>query len=95
MAKSKAKPAPPEELSFEAIAERLEGIAERLEGGDTKLEDALALFEEGVRLAKTGNERLDSAERRIEELLADNKVEPLVGESFGDVGDDSNDDIRF
>ena len=74
--------APEKELSFEAINERLEAIADRLEAGDTALEEALALFEEGVRLAKLGTERLDHAERRIEQLLQDDSVAPL------DAGDD-------
>ena len=67
----------PEEMTFEAIAQRLETIAERMEGGDAKLEEALALFEEGVTLARVGNQRLDAAERRIEQLLQDGSVAPL------------------
>jgi exodeoxyribonuclease VII small subunit len=57
------------ELSFEASARRLTQIVEQLEAGDLPLERSLELFEEGVRLARAAQVRLDSAERRVEELL--------------------------
>nr|ADD95918.1 hypothetical protein BACCAP_02027 [uncultured organism MedDCM-OCT-S01-C81] len=62
------------EMSFEAISARLEEIADLLEQGDAPLEDALSLFEEGVALARNGSERLESAERRIEQLLKDGRL---------------------
>ncbi len=55
--------------SFEESARRLASIVEELEGGELSLEQSLALFEEGVRLARSAEERLTHAERRIEELL--------------------------
>ncbi len=67
--------------SFESIAERLETIAGRLEGGELPLEDALTLFAEGVNLAKEGTQRLDEAERRIEVLLSNDKIESLEGKT--------------
>lgn len=66
------------ESSFETIVSRLEQIAGRLEGDDTSLEDALALFEEGMCLSKTGSQRLDAAERRLEQLLEDGRTVPLA-----------------
>ncbi|MGF1465031.1 MAG: exodeoxyribonuclease VII small subunit [Sandaracinaceae bacterium] len=59
----------PEAGTFEELLGRLEGVVERLEGGDLPLEEALAAFEEGVRLSRAGAQRLDEAERRVEELL--------------------------
>ena len=56
------------ELSFEALMERLESIVARLESGDLPLEDALEAYQEGVGLARRGHERLADAERRIEEV---------------------------
>lgn len=56
--------------SFEESAKRLATIVEQLEGGELSLEDSLVLFEEGVTLARTAEERLVRAERRIEELLS-------------------------
>ncbi len=55
--------------SFEETTRRLSQIVTELEGGDLPLERALVLFEEGVRLARGAQERLDKAERRVEELL--------------------------
>lgn len=56
--------------SFEESARRLAKIVEQLEAGELSLEDSLGLFEEGVALARTAEERLVRAERRIEELLS-------------------------
>ena len=56
--------------SFESTLERLHQIVERLESGELDLEESLLLFEEGVRLSRTSQVRLNSAEKRIEELLA-------------------------
>jgi len=67
--------------SFEAALERLHQIVERLESGELDLEESLVLFEEGVRLSRTSQARLNSAEKRIEELLAvDQNGQPVVRE---------------
>jgi len=63
-------PAPPQTPSFEHSLERLTAIVERLEGGELPLEESLQLFEEGVRLARSAQSCLDSAEKRVEELLS-------------------------
>jgi len=55
--------------SFEEATKRLAKIVEQLESGDLPLERSLQLFEEGVKLAREAQERLDRAERRVEELL--------------------------
>jgi exodeoxyribonuclease VII small subunit len=66
-------------LSFEESTRRLSAIVEQLEGGDLPLERSLELFEEGIRLARTAQERLDRAERRVEELLGvDGQGKPMV-----------------
>lgn len=65
--------------SFETTLSRLNEIVERLERGELPLEDSLRLFEEGIRLARTAQSRLDSAERRVEELLGfDEHGNPIV-----------------
>lgn len=56
-------------VSFEQAIARLGEIVESLEEGEQPLEESLALFEEGMSLAKSSQEILDRAERRIEELL--------------------------
>ena len=87
MTRAKAAPMPPpaeapEALgSFEATLERLHQIVERLESGELDLEESLLLFEEGVRLSRVSQARLNSAEKRIEELLAvDQNGQPVVRE---------------
>jgi exodeoxyribonuclease VII small subunit len=74
----------PQGSSFEEATRRLAQIVAELEGGELPLDRSLALFEEGVRLARAAEERLDRAERRIEELLGiDAKGEPVVREVEG------------
>jgi len=55
--------------SFEASISRLTEIVEQLEQGDLPLEESLRLFEEGVKLSRTSQERLDRAQKKVEELL--------------------------
>ncbi|MBF0358100.1 MAG: exodeoxyribonuclease VII small subunit [Magnetococcales bacterium] len=57
-------------LSFEESLNQLEGIVQRLERGDLPLEDGLKAFEEGIKLSKGCQAKLDSCEKRIEELTA-------------------------
>lgn len=65
--------------SFEESTRRLAKIVEQLEGGDLPLERSLELFEEGVKLAREAQERLDRAERRVEELLGlDAQGKPML-----------------
>jgi exodeoxyribonuclease VII small subunit len=72
---SEAKP----DDTFEASTERLAEIVEELERGDLPLERALALFEEGVRLSRRAQEKIERAEKRVEELLGfDTAGEPVV-----------------
>lgn len=67
--------------SFEDVQKRLAKIVEQLEAGDLPLERSLELFEEGVRLSRAAQERLDRAERRVEELLSvDAHGEPVMRE---------------
>jgi exodeoxyribonuclease VII small subunit len=64
--------------SFEAATERLAAIVEQLEGGELPLEKSLELFEEGVRLARSAQERLDGAEKRVQELLGVEGGKPIT-----------------
>jgi exodeoxyribonuclease VII small subunit len=69
----------PEGASFEESTRRLTQIVAELEGGDLPLERSLTLFEEGVRLARAAQDRLDKAERRVEELLGiDEQGRPIL-----------------
>ncbi len=61
---------PADAPSFEAAMKRLTEIVQTLERGEMPLEESLQLFEEGVRLSRVSQQRLDSAEKRVEQLLA-------------------------
>lgn len=59
------------EMSFEESLSSLEKIVSQLEEGDLPLEKSLELFEEGVRLSRKCQQKLESAERKIEILVKD------------------------
>jgi exodeoxyribonuclease VII small subunit len=61
-----AKPSGKNELTFESALERLEKIVEEMEGDRLPLEELLGRYEEGTRLVKVCQERLNTAEKRIE-----------------------------
>ncbi|MEY4487952.1 MAG: hypothetical protein RIQ79_460 [Verrucomicrobiota bacterium] len=48
--------------------QRLESIVDAMESGDTRLADLLAKFEEGTKLLAQCEQRLKSAELKIEQL---------------------------
>ena len=84
-AEGKVTPTPsksqPEAPGFEEALKRLTAIVERLESGELSLEQSLSLFEEGTRFSRTSQAQLDSAEKRVEELLAiDATGQPIVRE---------------
>jgi exodeoxyribonuclease VII small subunit len=54
---------------FEDRMAALEALVAQLESGELSLEEALMAFERGVALVRTLNERLTSAEQRIELLV--------------------------
>lgn len=64
-----APPPPSAAPSFEDAIARLSEIVKTLERGDLPLEESLRLFEEGVRLSRVSQEKLDTAQKRVEELL--------------------------
>jgi exodeoxyribonuclease VII small subunit len=69
-APSPPPPGSPEGPSFEAAIKRLTEIVQVLERGEIPLEESLRLFEEGVKLSRLSQQKLDTAERRVEQLLA-------------------------
>jgi exodeoxyribonuclease VII small subunit len=54
------------DLNFEGAMDRLEAIVEQMESGKMHLEDLIVRYEEGMKLVKICQERLASAEQRIE-----------------------------
>ena len=91
-------PGPPtaEGPPFEAAIKRLGEIVQILERGDLPLEESLRLFEEGVTLSRVSQQRLDAAEKRVEQLLAVDehgrpRTEPFATDAK-EMDDESEDD---
>lgn len=63
---------PLEKIPLEKIMDELEQIVGSLESGEQSLDDSLKLFERGVQLARLGQTRIDTAEKRVEQLLNGN-----------------------
>jgi len=74
---SPAKKSAPE-LNFEAAMDRLEAIVEQMESGKMQLEELIVRYEEGMKLVKTCQERLTSAEQRIEIITRNHAGKPVV-----------------
>jgi exodeoxyribonuclease VII small subunit len=72
------KPAPA--ANFEQAMKRLEEIVEQMESGDLPLEDLIVRYEEGMKLVKVCQERLASAEQRIEIITRNSAGKPVVRE---------------
>jgi exodeoxyribonuclease VII small subunit len=75
VAKDASKPNGTEQYSD--VVARLQTLVEALEGGGLSLEDSLEKFAEGIQLVRRGEKLLSEAEKRIEQLLSDDKVAPL------------------
>lgn len=73
-----AKKVGPTELNFEAAMDRLEAIVEEMESGKMQLEELIVRYEEGMKLVKTCQERLASAEQRIEIITRNHAGKPVV-----------------
>lgn len=67
-----------EELNFERGMDRLEAIVEQMESGKLMLEDLIVRYEEGMKLVKICQERLASAEQKIEMIARDGAGKPVV-----------------
>ena len=61
----------PPPATFEEALRLLDEVVARLESGDVGLEEAVALFERGQGYLAVCRERLAAAQKRIEELTAD------------------------
>jgi exodeoxyribonuclease VII small subunit len=76
MPASAKKPEP--ELNFEAAMDRLEAIVDQMESGKMMLEELIVRYEEGMKLVRTCQERLASAEQRIEIITRNHAGKPVV-----------------
>src|SRR6201998_1076461 len=78
------------ELNFEGAMDRLEAIVEQMESGKLPLEDLIVRYEEGMNLVKVCQERLTSAEQKIE-IIARNSAGKAVVKDFEPADESSND----
>jgi exodeoxyribonuclease VII small subunit len=69
---------PGTELNFEKAMDRLEAIVEQMESGKLPLEDLIVRYEEGMNLVKICQERLASAEQKIEIIARNSAGKPIV-----------------
>lgn len=63
------------ELNFEESLAELEEIVKKLEVGDVPLDDAIEEFNKAMKLAKSCDEKLKTAEEAITKLVKDNGEE--------------------
>ena len=66
-------------MSFEASLKELEAIVSRLEQGEVDLEDSISLYERGQALKSHCENKLKSAEGRLEKIVM-GAGGPAVGE---------------
>ena len=68
------------EINFETAMDRLEEIVDQMESGKMMLEELIVRYEEGMKLVKVCQERLASAEQRIEIITRNHAGKPVVKE---------------
>ena len=68
------------EINFETAMDRLEAIVDQMESGNMMLEELIVRYEEGMKLVKVCQERLASAEQRIEIITRNHAGKPVVKE---------------
>jgi exodeoxyribonuclease VII small subunit len=100
-----AKKAEPQ-LNFEGAMDRLEENVEQMESGKMMLEELIVRYEEGMKLVKVCQERLASAEQRIEIITRNHAGKPVVKEfepaaekevssKLDEKGANKNDEVRL
>ncbi len=68
------------EMSFEEAIAELENIVDKLEKGQLSLDESLLLFEKGIKLVRECNDKLKSAQQKVEKLIEENgglRAEPF------------------
>jgi len=69
-------------LSFEEALKELENVVRRLESGDAPLDESIDLYARGDALRAHCQSRLDSAQARIEAIVADRDGKPQALRQF-------------
>ena len=94
---TKSTASPPGEQTFETAMERLERIVEEMESDQLPLENLLKRYEEGVKLVRVCEEKLKSAEQRIEIITRNAGGEPRLEEFEPEkkAANPPNEDVRL
>ncbi|MEO9634714.1 MAG: exodeoxyribonuclease VII small subunit [Parasphingorhabdus sp.] len=69
-------------LNFEDALKRLEDIVRKLESGDVPLDQSIALYSEGEKLRGLCQQRLESAQAKIEKITLDRDGTPQATAPF-------------
>ena len=70
MAKKKEE----KELTLEEAFARLDELVERLEDRDVPLEESFQIYKEGMDLLKSCNEKIDTVEKKMQQINANGEV---------------------
>lgn len=81
---AKKKKAPKPDLSFEEVLSRLTEVVRELEQGNLTLDESLARYEEGIGHLNQCQQKLASAERKIEVLSGFDREGNPVTQRFDD-----------
>lgn len=73
-----------EKKTFEQSISELEEIVSRLESGSVTLDESLSLFEKGIKLSKSCQKMLDSAEKKVSVLMANEDGEMTEEDFIGE-----------
>ena len=74
-----AKPKPAAtEPNFETAMDRLEAIVEQMESGKLPLEELIVRYEEGMNMVKICQDRLTTAEQKIEVIARNSAGQAIV-----------------
>ena len=67
------------DMNFEEAMAKLDSEVKKLESGNMTLDESIAAYEEAIKLIRTCNEKLESAERRVRILTesADGSISDL------------------
>ncbi len=61
--------------SFEEMMKELENIVQKLDNENVSLEESLNLYQRGMKLSATCDETLKDAEKKVNELMADEHID--------------------
>lgn len=82
MPRKKTSESGEESNSFEEAMERVEAIVAAMESDGLQLEEMLVQYEEGARLLAYCQDRIDSAQKRIELISAERKGDAVTLKPF-------------